>query len=77
MVLYTRKTDYINFTYPICEEEINRECLIRDLGVLFYCKLTFTVHTSEITRRALRTLVATYRVSKECNNSDTIFQLYT
>lgn len=74
---YTRKTDSILFSYNINGEALLRVGEVKDLGVNFDSKLSFSPHIREVTRRALRSLGVICRLSKEFEEPGSFLKLYT
>lgn len=74
---YTRKTDNILFFYNINNELLPRVLEVNDLGVTFDSKLSFSPHIQVITRKALRSLGAVCRVSREFKEPNSLLKLYT
>lgn len=77
VMTYTRKTDSILFSYNINSEALPRVVEVKDLGVKFDSKLSFSPHVREITRRALRSLGVVCRLSKEFTEPGSLLKLYT
>lgn len=77
VMTYTRKTDSILFSYDINGEALPRVGEVKDLGVNFDSKLSFSPHIREVTRRALRSLGIICRLSKEFKEPGSFLKLYT
>lgn len=78
MISFTRRstTTYEYFNYNIGGSPIQRVNTIRDLGVLFDSKLSFTNHFENITKRAYRFMGFMTRSLYRFNNITTFTTLY-
>lgn len=73
---YSRKTNRTLFCYSINGGYLSRVEEIRDLGVLFDSALTFSPHVTQLTRRALRSLGAVCRFSREFRFPSSFLKLF-
>ena len=76
VITYSRKTLLQNYSYYINKEEIRRECVVSDLGVLFDSKMLFTQHVNGVTSRARRNLGLILWISRHFRNSATVIRRY-
>ncbi|KAJ3660858.1 hypothetical protein Zmor_005287 [Zophobas morio] len=75
-VSYTRKIHLINTHYVLNHYQLERKETIKDLGVIFDKKLTFTSHIDMICRSANKLLGFIMRTSKTFHDSNVIKSLY-
>lgn len=73
---YTRKTIPIFFRYSIDDGFLSRVDEIKDLGLLFDSALTFSPHVTQLTRRALRSLGAVCRFSRDLQSPHSFLKLF-
>lgn len=64
VITFTRKKQPIVYTYTLKGEVLNRESVVKDLGVLLDSKLTFKDHISYVTSKASSQLGFIFRVAK-------------
>jgi hypothetical protein len=77
VVSFTRRTKrFTHFDYSIDGEILTRKDVIRDLGVMFDAKCSFTTHIDEVCRKAKRSLGFVIRNTKEFRQPLTIKTLY-
>ena len=53
---FNRHADYLDAAYEISNESFLRVSIIKDLGIFFVSKLSFTEHQSYVTNKAKRKL---------------------
>lgn len=75
VLTYTRKTGSILFSYNIGGEALPRVGEVKDLGVNFDSKLSFSPPIREVTRQALRSLGVLCRLSKEFKKPGSFLKL--
>lgn len=74
---FTRKTkNFICYDYSISDKVLNRKDVIRDLGVSFDGKCSFSSHINVITSKARRSLGFIMRNSQDFTKVSTVITLY-
>jgi hypothetical protein len=53
IVIYSKKHNFSHFNYHLCDINLHRLSLVKDLGILFDSKLLFNVHVLAIKNKAL------------------------
>lgn len=76
VVSFTRCVNPILYDYTVGSELITRRDSMKDLGILFDSKLTFSEHISTICLSASRLLGFVIRSARNFNNINTITTLY-
>lgn len=65
VITYSRKTHPFQFSYSLIKARLSKVSEVRDLGVLFDSSLSFTPHIRQLAGRALRSLGAVCKFSRD------------
>lgn len=76
VVTFTRNINKINFKYHLQGVVLQRENVVRDLGVIHDSKLIFDVHINNIVNRAYKSLGFVIRMSNDFKQAKTFKVLY-
>jgi hypothetical protein len=76
IVTFTRKAKLLLFYNKVSDSILSRRDSIRDLGVIFDSKLSFSEHIRTIARTAFRALGSVLRTGKEFSDIATLKLLY-
>lgn len=76
-ITFTLKINFIEFIYSIDNSPLNRQKQIKDLGVEFDQKLSFSPHINKTTSAAKRMLGLIFRNCKDFKSKDSYLNLYT
>jgi hypothetical protein len=76
VVSFTKKTKPLLFNYNINGRILSRSNLVRDLGVIFDSRLSFTDHIESIVNSSFKSLGFVLRNGKEFSDVDTLKLLY-
>lgn len=73
---FSRSANVLTYDYKISKTKLARQCSVRDLGVLFDSKFTFSEHIDAITSAAFKNLGFIYRSCKDFTSSECLKSLY-
>lgn len=76
VITYSNKRNNLVFNYTLDDSEITRCSYIRDLGVTFDAKMSFSLHIQNISKDAFKILGFIIRNSREFSNIDSLKLLY-
>jgi hypothetical protein len=76
VVGFTKKTEPLLFNYSINGTTLPRSNSVRDLGVVFDSRLSFTYHIASIVNSSFKSLGFVLRNSREFSDVDTLKLLY-
>ena len=76
IVSYSRKQSKIQFNYQVCNFPAKRSSMVRDLGILYDDKLSFSSHITEITSSAYKLLGFVIRNAKPFKDVRVLKLLY-
>lgn len=76
VISFTRKQSTIIFDYTLSSSILNRLLSIKDLGVVFDCKLSFVEHISYTVSKASKVLGFVFRVAKHFRQISCLKALY-
>lgn len=77
VITYSRKTHPFQFSYSLNNARLSKVSEVRDLGVLFDSSLSFTPHIRQVVGRALRSLGAVCRFTRDFTSPVPFLKLYS
>jgi hypothetical protein len=76
VISYSRKTNVLSYEYQLCHSAIARTSSIKDLGVLFDCKLYFSNHVDFTFSECMKLLRLIRSITFMFSSLDCLYVLY-